>query len=413
VRRLFRQRDFLAYFVARQSSVLAFSIESVAIGWQIFALRHRPFDLGLVGLTLFLPQLVLALPAGLLTDRVDRRLVCLLTTVAEIGALCVFIGLTAMHSRSVGAYFAAVALIGIAHAVGDPATRTLLVNIVETHHYPRATALSQSAAQLVGIAGPALGGALIAAGTPIAFAGAAACYAVSAAGFANLPRLRAPHQVEESLAHSASMGVRFIFSKRVVLAAISLDLFAVLFGGATALLPVYAVSILQVGPVGFGMLRAAPAIGAALVAAYLSRRPIERDAGPVLLWCVAGFGLATIVFGVSKLFFVSLVALACTGGFDMVSMVIRSVLVQLGTPDVMRGRVNAVESVFIGASNELGAFESGTVAALLGTEASVVLGGVATLVVFALWGWLFPELRRYDRLVPAMNAPESASALRE
>lgn len=401
MRRLFRERDFLAYFIARQSSVLAFSIESVAIGWQIFALRHRPFDLGLVGLTLFLPQLLLALPAGLLADRVDRRLICLLTTIAEIGALGVFIALTAIHSHSVGAYFAAVALIGIAHAVGDPATRTLLVNVVETQHYPRATALSQSIAQLMGILGPALGGALIALGIPIAFGGAAACYAIAAAGFANLPRLQAAVHADESLARSASMGIRFIFSKKVVLAAISLDLFAVLFGGATALLPVYAVSILHVGPVGFGMLRAAPAVGAALVAAYLSRRPIERQAGPVLLWCVAGFGVATIVFGVSKSFIVSLLALAFTGGFDMVSMVIRSVLVQLGTPDAMRGRVNAIENVFLGASNELGAFESGTVAALLGTEASVVLGGVATLVVIGLWSWLFPDLRRYDALVPA------------
>ncbi|HXW51680.1 MAG TPA: MFS transporter [Candidatus Acidoferrales bacterium] len=401
MRRLFGERDFVAYFVARQSSVLAFSIETVAIGWQIFALRHRPFDLGLVGLTLFVPQLVLAIPAGLLADRVDRRLVCLFTTIAEVLALGLFIALTLAGSHSVSAYFAAVAIIGIAHALGDPATRTLLVNVVETHHYARATAFSQSVAQLLGIAGPALGGALIAIATPIAFAGAAACYAVAAAGFAFLPKLQADGHAEESLARAASMGIHFIFSKKIVLGAISLDLFAVLFGGATALLPVYAVSILHVGPVGFGALRAAPGVGAALVAAFLSRKPIERNTGPVLLWCVAGFGLATIVFGVSKIFAVSLVALALTGGFDMVSMVIRSVLVQLGTPDAMRGRVNAVENVFIGASNELGAFESGTVAALLGTEASVVLGGVATIVVILLCSWLFPDLRRYDRPVAA------------
>lgn len=403
MRRLFRERDFLAYFLARQSSVLAFSIESTAIGWQIFALRHRPFDLGLVGLTLFLPQLLLALPAGLLADRLDRRLVCIVMAVAEILAMCLFIGLSVMGSHSVAAYFAAVAVIGVAHALGDPATRTLLVNVVEAEHYPRAIALSQSVAQLLSIAGPALGGALIALGTPIAFAAAAATYAVAGVGFANLPKRAPDTKVDESLVRSASTGIRFIFSKKIVLGAISLDLFAVLFGGATALLPVYAVSILQVGPLGFGALRAAPAVGAALVAIYLSRRPIERSAGPVLLWCVAGFGAATILFGLSKVFIISLLALACTGGFDMVSMVIRGVLVQLGTPDALRGRVSAVENVFLGASNELGAFESGTVAALLGTEASVVLGGVATLVVVGLWSWLFPDVRRYDQLLPMPN----------
>ncbi len=411
MRRLFRERDFLAYFVARQSSVLAFSIESTAIGWQIFALRHRPFDLGLVGLTLFLPQLLLALPAGLLADRFDRRLICLVMAVAEILAMCLFIGLSVVGSHSVAAYFAAVAVIGVAHALGDPATRTLLVNVVEAEHYPRAIALSQSVAQLLSIAGPALGGALIALGPPIAFAGAAAAYAVAGVGFASLPRRSPERRVEEPLMRSASTGIRFIFSKKVVLGAISLDLFAVLFGGATALLPVYAVSILQVGPLGFGALRAAPAVGAALVAVYLSRRPIERHAGSALLWCVAGFGVATILFGLSKVFIVSFLALACTGGFDMVSMVIRGVLVQLGTPDALRGRVSAVENVFLGASNELGAFESGAVAALLGTEASVVLGGVATLAVVGLSSWLFPDLRRYDRLLP-MAAASIAEAQR-
>ncbi|MGI8737915.1 MAG: MFS transporter [Candidatus Eremiobacter antarcticus] len=410
MRELFSQRDFLAYFVARHASVLGGSIEAAAIGWQIFSIRHKPLDLGLVGLTLFLPELLLALPAGVLADRVDRRLICVCNACIEIAALALFVALSASGSRSLPAYLALIALIGVAQATAAPADRALLVGVVKSHQYLRATAFSSSFGQLVRIAGPALAGALLAINTPFAFGAAAFCYVVAGAGFSFLPRLKADaHDHDISLFRSAIEGIRYILEKKLVLGAISLDLFAVLFGGATALLPVYAVKILQVGPAGFGALRAAPAVGASLVALYLARRPIHGKAGPLLLWCVAGFGAATIVFGVSKSLLLSLIALALTGAFDMVSMVIRNVLVQLGTPDTMRGRVNAVENVFIGASNELGEFESGTVAALLGTEASVVLGGVATLVVIALWSVLFPQLRRYDRLLPD-SPPEPVAA---
>jgi MFS family permease len=289
----------------------------------------------------------------------------------------------------------AVAFIGIAHAVGIPAQRSLLVNIVPKEHFVRAQALTSSIGQLVNIAGPALGGVLVAVGTPIAFAAAALAYVVATASFTFLRR----HTVEYEPApvlHAAMEGVRFIFRQRIILGAISLDLFAVLFGGATALLPVFATSILHVGPTGFGVLRAAPAAGAAMVAGYVARHSLARGAGRLLLVCVSGFGAATIAFGVSRNFLVSAVALVLTGAFDMVSVVIRSALVQLRTPNEMRGRVGAVENVFIGASNELGAFESGGVAALIGTQASVVLGGAATLVVIALWSLLFPELRRFE-----------------
>jgi MFS family permease len=409
VRSLLRERDFLAYFIARQSSILAGSIETVAIGWQVFSLRHQPFDLGLVGLTLFLPQLLLALPAGVLADRFDRRVIVIAVACIEIVSLLLFVALVLSGSRSLAAYFSLIALIGIAAAIDAPAERSLLVGLVTSHQYIRATAVSSSFGQVLKIAGPALGGALIAIRTPLAFAAAALFYAIAAIGFAFLPKLKAGRDdAGVPLARSAIDGIRFIFSKKLVLGAISLDLFAVLFGGAVALLPVYAVQILHVGPTGFGALRAAPAVGAALVAAYLARHPISRRAGPMLMWCVAGFGVATIVFGLSKNVFLSLVALSLTGGFDMVSVVIRNVLVQLGTPDPMRGRVNAVENVFIGASNELGEFESGTVAALLGTEASVVLGGVATLVVIAAWAVLFPSLRSFDRLMP--DAQEKSTA---
>jgi MFS family permease len=326
----------------------------------------------------------------------------MLSTLIEAMGLCGFVALVLVHVHSVGIYLAAVAFVGSAHSIGIPAQRSLLAKIVQPEHFVRAQATSSSASQLITIAGPAIAGALIAGSTMVAFAAAAACYVAAAAAFSRL----APREVVHAdlpLLGGALEGIRFIFHHKIVLAAISLDLFAVLFGGAVALLPVYATSILHVGPTGFGALRAAPGVGAALVAAYIARRPLSRNAGRLLLLTVAGFGAATIVFGVSRNFIVSLIALALTGGFDMVSMVIRTVLVQLRTPDTMRGRVGAVENIFIGASNELGAFESGAVASLIGTQASVVLGGVATLVVIFLWSLIFPELRGFDRLVEAAD----------
>lgn len=390
-------REFAAYFVARQAGLLAFSIEDVAVSWQIFQLRHSPLDLGLVGLVLFLPQLLLALPAGVLADRADRRLIIIASSMGEALGLGGFVALIVLGVHSVWIYLGAVAFIGIAHSIGIPAQRALLVNIVPKERFVRAQALTSSIGQLIIIVGPALGGALIAVGTPVAFGAAAAAY-VAATGAFTFLRRHAVEYEDVPMLHAAMEGVRFIFRRRVILGAISLDLFAVLFGGATALLPVFATQILHVGPTGFGMLRAAPAIGAALVAGYVARHSLGRGAGRLLLVCVSGFGAATIIFGISRNFILSLVSLAFTGAFDMVSVVIRNSLVQLRTPNEMRGRVGAVENVFIGASNELGAFESGGLAALIGTQASVVLGGAATLAVIALWSVLFPELRQFEVL---------------
>ncbi|MBC5829475.1 MAG: MFS transporter [Candidatus Eremiobacteraeota bacterium] len=399
MRQLFASREFVAYFIARQSSLLGYSIEATAIGWQIYGLRHRPLDIGLVGLILFVPQVVFALPAGIIADRVDRRAVCLSISVIEMAALLFFATLALLESRSLILYFSAVALIGIAHAVGTPAERSLLAGIVEGGQFVRASAMSSSIGQFIYIAGPALAGALIAIGTPIAFGAAAIGYAGAAVGFALLPR-RAVTYEEEPLLQAALQGVRFIMARKTILGSITLDLFAVLFGGAVALLPVYAANILHVGPTGFGLLRSAPAFGAAMVAIAIARRSIARRAGRLLLWCVTGFGAFTIVFGVSKNMALSLVALALTGGFDMVSVAIRNAIVQLGTPEAMRGRVSAVENIFIGGSNELGAFESGALAALIGTEGSVVVGGMATLLVVAVCALIFPALRRLDHLLP-------------
>lgn len=394
MRELARDREFVAYFAARQTAGLAYSVETVAIGWQIYTLRHNPFDIGLVGLVLFVPQLLLAIPAGAMADRFDRRIVCVACTAGEMLAELVFLGLVLERVHSVAVNLAAVALVGIAHSLGTPAERALLAGIVRSEKFAPAQAITTSVMQVVTIAGPAVAGVLIAFSVPAAFAVAAALYGLASIAFGFLtPR---PGDVERPKLGSWIDGVRYIAGHPVILGAISLDLFAVLFGGATALLPVYATTILRIGPIGFGALRSAPAVGAAAVALYLARRPIARRAGPLLLRCVTGFGIATIVFGISRNAIVSFLALAAAGGFDVVSVVIRSTLVQLGTPNAMRGRVSAVENVFIGVSNELGAFESGTLAAIVGAVWSVTLGGIATLAIIALWSVLFPALRRFD-----------------
>jgi MFS family permease len=396
MRELFRDREFLAYFFARQNSRLAYSIEAVAISWQIYGLRHSAFDLGLVGLILFLPQLLLAIPAGIIADRFDRRIVCVLCALGDTAALLIFAALVLTHTRVMGFYLGAIAIVGISHSIGDPAERALLASIVSASKFVRANAMSTSVTQVITIAGPALGGALIAIAVPVALVVAAVFYAGGALALTFLT----PRPVTERVVglKAAVGGIRYIAQNPIVLAAISLDLFAVLFGGATALLPIYAVKILHIGAIGYGIMNSAPGIGAMIVALLIARRPISRGAGPLLLWCVAGFGVATIVFGVSRNLALSLLALAATGGFDIVSVVIRNALVQLNTPNQMRGRVSAIENIFIGASNQLGAFESGTVAGFIGPELSVALGGVATLVVVGLWIRLFPVLARYDRL---------------
>lgn len=396
MRELLRDREYLAYFLARLGARLGYSVETVAIGWQIYGLRHQAFDLALVGLVLFLPQLLLAIPAGIIADRFDRRLVCIFCTLGEVAAVLAFVALILTGTHSLALNLCAVAVIGVAHALGDPAERTLLAGIVQARHYIRAQAMTTSIGQIITIAGPAVGGVLIAIGTPVAFAVSAGAYALAAVAFTFLtPRPTADEAVELK---TAADGIGFIFSHPVILGAITLDLFAVLFGGAVMLLPIYATQILHVGPIGYGALTSAPAVGALLVGGYLARRPLKGKAGVTLLWVVAGFGVATIVFGLSHDLIVSLLALAATGGFDVVSVVIRSALVQLDTPDEMRGRVSAVENIFIGASNQLGGFESGALAALVGPVAAVVAGGIATLVVIVIAARIFPKLRAYDKL---------------
>lgn len=397
---MFADRDYVAYFAARQGSAIGSGIETVAVGWQVFQVRHQPFDLGLLGLVMFLPQALLAFPAGFAADRYDRRMVCIICTVLQIAGMLAFARLAATHAQSLVAYLAVAAVVGIANATAAPAQRSLLATIVRGEHFLRAQALTSSVNEFLSLASPALGGVLLLAGAPVAFIAAAAAYAAVAAAYAAL-RARGSASGALTMLEGAGEALRFVVDRKIILGAISLDLFAVLFGGATALLPVYADSILHVGPAGLGILRSAPALASGIVAAILIRRPLRRHVGRTLLLTVAGFGIATIVFGLSRSMWLSCAALAATGGFDMVSVVIRVALVQMGTPNALRGRVSALENVFIGASNELGEFESGLLAAFAGTTASVVIGGIGTLAVIALWAGLFPALRRFDRFEDA------------
>ena len=389
-----------AFFLALLSAEMAGQIQEVAIGWHVFTLHHRAFDLGLVGLTLFLPTIVLALVTGLVADRISRKAIILVTIGVEVAATVAFIALAGRHVDRLAPYLGLILSLGIARAFATPAERGMLLALVPRERYMHVSSLFSSIRKVVQIAGPALGGALVAIGTPVALAAAALMLLVGAVAviFLSLPARRAVASSSGSTWHDALGGLRFIRAQPIILGAISLDLFAVLFGGATAMLPAFADTILRVGPVGLGLLRAAPSVGGFLVAVYLARRPPTSRVGRTLLWTIVVFGAATIVFGLSQSLGISLVALSILGGADMISVAIRSGLVQLNTPDAMRGRVSAVENVFIGASNELGAFESGTLAALIGTVPSVVFGGSATIAVVLLWALLFPRLARVDAL---------------
>jgi len=381
-----------------------YQVQGVAVAWHVYVLRHSPFDLGLVGLALFLPAFLFVLPAGALADARDRVRVALVALGCEAAGIVAFLALATSGSRSLPSYLAILFVIGTARAFGTPAERSIGPSLVAAADYMRVQATYTSLRQVVTIGGPAVGGVLVAFGLPLALGVALALMAAQAVAFLGIgPLSGGPQDARPSLG-AALEGIRFIARSPIVAGAITLDLFAVLFGGATALLPAYADGIFHVGAPGLGALRGADGVGAAVVAALLARRPVRRRIGVTLLGAVAVFGAATIAFGLSRNFALSLVLLAAVGGADVVSVVIRSSLVQLGTPAAMRGRVNAVESVFIGASNQLGEFESGTLAALVGVVPAVVLGGIGTLAVIALAARYFPALRRADAFEAAAPA---------
>jgi MFS family permease len=348
---------------------------------------------------IWLPAILFMLASGMLADRFNRRNIVVAGRFGETACSAAFVAMIATHVTLPWAYLAMVFVLGTARALPSPAQRTLLVNIVPADRYANAQAAYVSGREVVALASPALGGVLIAAfSTAAAFGMAAAASLVAAV---TLSTLRVPpmeHSVEPQTWRTFFAGISFLRVQPIIAGAITLDLFAVLFGGASALFPIFAETILHAGPIGLGLLRSAPSIGAATVAAFLARHPPRRRVGPLLLTVVAAYGCAIIVFGVSTVLWLSIVALAFAGAFDVVSVVIRSALVQLNAPDAMRGRVSAIESVFVISSGQLGGFESGTVAALIGTVPSVVFGGCATLVTVAACALLFPALRNADTL---------------
>lgn len=370
----------------------------IAISWHIFVLTHKPFDLGLIGFAMFVPAVLLAIPSGMIADRFDRRLIVTIGRCVDLLCAAALYVLVNAGVTAIAPFLVVVAVLGCERSLGTPAEKSTLRNIVEADRYVNAQATQAASREISVICGPAIGGALVAASTSAAFVAAAIMALIAAIAFLRLRIRREARAPEPQTFASALAGFAFIRSRPVILGAITLDLFAVLFGGATALLPVYAATILHIGPAGLGYLRSAPALGAAGVAALISQRPPRERVGRLAFICVTGFALATIAFGLSTNIWFSLAALIVLGAFDVVGGVLRNGFVQLNTPDTMRGRVTAVQSVFTTTSNQLGAFESGTVAALIGTVPSVVAGGVATLAVVALCARLFPTLLSADRL---------------
>jgi MFS family permease len=395
---LLRHPAFVQFWCSRIASGFGFQMLSVAVGWQVYAITGRAFDLGLIGLVQFIPSVLLALPAGHVADQFERRRVVLIGQIVEWTAIVLLAALTFSGRIHEAGILALVFVIGVAKAFESPSMQSLLPALVPAALLPRAVAVSGSAFQMATILGPAVGGLLYAAGPGVVYLSAAALYLVAATTMAMLRYEQVPPKREPATLKTLFAGVHFIRERKDVLGVISLDLFAVLLGGATALLPIFARDILHTGPWGLGLLRAAPAVGALLMSLWLAKHELQRRVGMTMFASVAGFGVATLVFALSSQLWLSLAALFVLGAFDMVSMVIRGSLVQLDTPDAMRGRVNAVNSIFINTSNQLGEFESGMLAAWLGAMGSAVVGGIGTLAVVGLWMAMFPGLRRRQKL---------------
>jgi MFS family permease len=392
-----RYRDFTVYAAARFCTSLAWEMLGVAVGWQVYQLTRNPLDLGFVGLAQFLPFVLLVLPAGYVADHADRRLV--LVGAYGTQGICagVLLWFTLAGTTQIWPVFVAMTLFGAGRAFSMPASQAMTPNLVPPEVFPKAVAFNSVLLEIASITGPALGGVLYLLGASVVYSVGFGLVVVVIALISTIKPVRATRSTDEGVGADLLGGLRFVLHRPTVLGAISLDLFAVLFGGATALLPAFASDILHTGPVGLGILRTAPGVGAALTALAVGLAPIERHVGRWMFGGVALFGASTIVFGLSKSFSISLVALVLLGAGDMVSVYIRHLLVQLETPDAIRGRVSAVSSMFIGASNELGEFESGVTARWFGLVRAAVLGGVATLVVIGVYLKLFPDLRRMDR----------------
>jgi MFS family permease len=395
---IYRDRDLYSFVTSRFIATVAIQVQSVAIGWQIYDMERTPLALGLVGLCQFLPMFLLTLPAGDITDRFNQRRIYGLAAGLQAACSALFLVLSIFTPHTAWPFYVVLVLFGAARGFAGPSGSSLLPFLVPPERLSKSMAFSSSFFTAAVISGPALGGFLYALGPVQVYSICIAGFIGAALIVSNLGGRRfKPEVTEASRYERVAEGVRFVRSRPIVLGAISLDLFAVLLGGATALLPIYARDILHVGPTGLGFLRSAPAAGAFSMAFFLTHWPLKRRVGNKMFTVVAVFGIATIVFGLSTWFPLSLLALFVLGASDMVSVNIRGTLIQLATPDQMRGRVAGVSMLFIGASNELGEFESGTTAALLGTVPAVVAGGIGTLLVVALWMKLFPPLRHVDK----------------
>ncbi|MDQ1410107.1 MAG: hypothetical protein QOJ41_1842 [Acidobacteriaceae bacterium] len=404
---VFAFQNFRLFQIARFCMVLALEMQSVAVGWQIYEITHRALDLGYVGLAQFLPGILLFLVSGHVVDRFDRRAILVLCYCGYVLCSALLLIVALRGSKSVGLIYCILVLIGVVRSFNGPVSRAILPQLVPEHHFPSAVAWASSVYQAATILGPAAGGVAYAAFHGPAFVYAASAAASSVAALATMEIKTTPKTRNREPVNRDSLlaGFRYIWQEKLIFGAISLDLFAVLLGGAVALLPVYAREILRTGPWALGLLRSAPALGAAAMALTLAYRPMRRNAGRTMLWCVAGFGAFTVLFGISHNLVLSLIALVFVGATDMVSVIVRATLIQVHTPDEMRGRVNAVDMIFIGASNEFGQFESGLTAHWFGTVPAVVLGGIGTLLVTALWAWRFPELRNAERLTDIRRDP--------
>jgi MFS family permease len=394
---IFEQPAFGWFWCCRVASGMAFQIQAVAVGWQIYEITHSTFMLGMAGLVQFVPIVLFTLVAGHVADRYDRRAVYGIA----LGLQGVATGFLAIgtwgHWLSITGIFTVVGLIGAARSFQGPSTQALLPTLVPEHLVPKAIAWATGAFQAASIIGPSLGGLLYAFGPAVPYATAAALALLGTGFIALMRQERKVRPRQPTNFASLFTGIKYIKAKPVILGSISLDLFAVLLGGATALLPAFARDILHIGAWGLGILRSAPAIGSIAMSVYLARHPPHHNVGKKMFMAVFAFGVTTIVFGLSRSLSLSFISLLLMGAADTISVVIRSSLVQLETPDEMRGRVGAVNSLFIGTSNQLGEFESGVTASWFGTVSATVLGGVGTLVVAALWMCFFPSLRKFDK----------------
>jgi MFS family permease len=394
----FRQRAFALYWASRVLATFAVQIVSVSVGWKVYDMTRDPFALGLVGLVQFLPSLALVLFTGAVADRYSRRMIMALCLLVEVGCTLALLWMALTSVGDVTWIYVTLLILGIARAFFSPAMQALVPNLVPPEALATAVAWNTSSWQLAAVLGPVAGGLLYGLSETAAFSTAAVMFTVAAVLIVLVKKQPRGIRQEESAWEMVSAGFSYVLHNRIVFGAISLDLFAVLLGGAIALMPVFARDILEVGPWGLGLMRSAPGIGALAVSGLLVLWPIRSRAGHWMFLAVAAFGAATVGFGVSVVPWLSIVMLVLMGATDMISVYIRETLIQLATPDEVRGRVNAVNMVFVGASNELGEFRAGTVAALIGVVPAVVIGGAGTVVVAALWAKWFPELRKAQRL---------------